>query len=332
MSYAHFDVNSANPAADLYGTTVGSSGAVGIAGLLTAAGYTLVDTVVIGARTHKVWKSPAASNAANLDWYLDVAYTTTGAGSIWFFPFEDYNSTTHLGFRGAIQGSGTTFDTTTCSFHGSTGAALESASNGMNASTATANMFLVTQASVVFRAKVSITADRVIAYTSVSTTRVLYCGLYTPSSAYTAAAGVKLFPLCVAQIATNAIAASAASSSSASSNSNTNATFSFTRIPPLAAMSDWRAQGTVWPSLPSGLAAVGTPTWGAIGWPLFVTGGSVSNGASSSTSSIGKFGELKDLYYVATDASQADGDTLSSGQYVLTARQGSFAAVAIKAV
>ena len=331
MSYSTFDVNSANPAADLYGVTVGSSGAVGIAGLLTAAGFTLVDTVVISTRTHKIWKSPAASNSANLDWYLDVAYTTTGGGSIWFFPFEDYTVATHVAFRGAIQSSAATFDTTTCSFNGSTSAALESATGGMHPATATTNMFLVTQTSILFRSYISITPDRVIAYSRSSNNRVHYCGLYTPSSAYATAASTKLFPLCVAQLTYPFSSTLAATAFAAASNSSSTATFSFTRVPPLSSMAAWTYQGQALPAVPTAAAMVGTPTWTAQLVPFILLGGQLGNGTNN-TSSLGKIGELKDIYVVATDASQADGDTLGSGQYVLTARQSSAGAFAIKAV
>lgn len=332
MSYTFFDVNSANPAADLYGVTVGNSGAVGIAGLLTAAGFTLVDTVTISTRTHKVWKSPAGSNAAGLDWYLDVAYTTTGAGSIWFFPFENYNASTHVATRGAIQDSSTTVDATTFSRNGSTTAALESATGGMHPASATSNMNLVTQTSTLFRANVSVTADRVIAYSRASTGRVHYCGLYTPSSAYSTAAGAGLFPLCVAQIGFPfANSASGATACSASASSTT-ATFSLTRIAPLTALAaGWQTQGQVFPTLTHAYGAVGAPTWTPELWPLMIIGGSTAASATGGTASLGKIGELKDIGFVATDASQNDGDTLSSGAYVLTARQGSYGSIAFKA-
>jgi len=186
MTYISGTITNANPAATLYA-------AVDTA--LSSAGYTLVDTVAISTRTHKVWKSPAASNAANLDWYLDVAYTTTGAGHIGFYPFEDYNATTHVAYRG-MYGEQTSWtpDATYYSRFGSTGSALETnwLPNGSGGGNAQIQTTLPTTA---FGYWISITTSRVIAMYSTVPTSVYYTGLYTPSSLQTSNAAGSLFPL-----------------------------------------------------------------------------------------------------------------------------------------
>src|SRR3954469_25016645 len=142
----------ANPAATLYAT---------LAGGLTTAGFTLVDTQVISTRTHKVWKSAAANNAQGLDWFLDAVYTTTGAGSLWLFPMEFYDPATHLATRMVHGGlSSTTIDQTFYSINGATAFTLESASWPLNASNATGLPLLTSTSS--FGYWFSVTGDRVI--------------------------------------------------------------------------------------------------------------------------------------------------------------------------
>src|SRR3954466_3352347 len=143
-----------------------------LASLLTTAGYSLVDTVVISTRTHKVWKSPAASNAANLDWYLDIAYTTTGNGNKWFLPFEGYDPSTDLGLRGIVSGTSiTTIDATPGSRFGATASSLESG-NWFGPVQGTSMALTMTTATFTYWA--SITADRVIVMHTNIATSIFY--------------------------------------------------------------------------------------------------------------------------------------------------------------
>lgn len=170
MTYTTGSLTSANPAADLY---------TALASALTTAGFTLVDTVVISTRTHKVWKSAAGSNAHGLDWYLDVAYTTTGAGGMWLGAFEYYDPATHLGYRGPYNDfNGAAGDAIYYARYGASGSALET-----NWTTITNSICRIPTQTTAFAYWISVTPDRVIAMSSVSPTHVFYCGffdMYTP--------------------------------------------------------------------------------------------------------------------------------------------------------
>lgn len=174
----------ANPAAKLYTDYID--------GALSSAGFTLVDTVTIGARTHKVWKSDAGDNVAGLDWYLDIAYTTTGAGSVWLIPFEHYEPSTDLGYRGPMGAPSTgTIAGAFYTIYEGTGQALETNWSPRAGDT---NYLLPTNTSSFYFA-LSITPDRVIALSSQAPTNVLYTGLYEPDPNVAAHAGADLFPL-----------------------------------------------------------------------------------------------------------------------------------------
>lgn len=177
MAYATGSLTDANSSLALYNV---------MAGLLTTAGYTLVDTVVISTRTHKVWKSAAANNSMNLDWYLDVAYTTTGVGPMHLTPFEFFDPATDLGYRGAYAALDATIEATYGSRYGATGYALET--NWFTVGTG-----IATSAS--FGYWLSVTGDRVIGLSSLAPTLIRYSGFYTPKPEYATLAGAKLFPL-----------------------------------------------------------------------------------------------------------------------------------------
>lgn len=171
MTYITGSMTSANPAADLY---------TQMATALSSAGFTLVDTVVIGTRTHKVWQCAAANNAQNLKWYLDVAYTTTGAGSVWLGAFEDYDTVNHLGIRGPYNNNTDSNlpEATYYSRYGATGFALET-----NWSYVANNTAQIQTQVTAYAYWISITGDRVMVMTSVAPTNVIYCGffdMYTP--------------------------------------------------------------------------------------------------------------------------------------------------------
>lgn len=145
-----------------------------------SAGYTLEDTVIIGTRTHKVWKSPALLNAEGKDWYLDVAYTTTGTGSIWLGAFETYDVGTHTAgfgpFTSLHEYGMSGLDATEGSRFGATKYALET--NWSHISGGLGEIPISTSAMGYW---ISITADRVIAVSSASSTNLIYCGIFESS-------------------------------------------------------------------------------------------------------------------------------------------------------
>lgn len=191
-------VTDANPGPALYAL---------LAPALTSAGFTLVDTVTISTRTHKVWKSAAGNNTQGLDWYLDVAYTTTGAGNLWLAPFEFYDPATDLGYRGVYNNSITTIENTYYSRYGATGFALET--NWIQGFSTAASLTLSTAA---FGYWVSVTGDRVIGMLGTEPTELLYAGMYGPDPLYAAKVGAAMFPLvmakCHAQTPTTPLAGS----------------------------------------------------------------------------------------------------------------------------
>ncbi len=300
MTFITSTITSANPAADLY---------TALASALSGEGYQLVDTVVISTRTHKVWKCPAANNSAGVDFYLDVAYQTSGTGYLQVMPFEDYNATTHLAFRGAVATSATTLDAPTGSFHGATGYALESAPGGITA--ATANVLRGGSLPVTsFGYWISVTPDRVIMLTSVDATHINYVGLYTPSTEYAAAAAGGLVPLCVLRLwgtsANGNAGFDSSSSMSMATSSASTCDAALTRVYPSPATS-WersvialsRNNEALRPKIPSGLATsyprvgVAIDLWARIG-------------ATAPT----RYGALKDVYSVLAESNVVRGDTI----------------------
>lgn len=183
MTYATGSLSSANPAADLYAA---------MAAALTTAGFTLEDTVVISTRTHKIWKSAAGSNSQGLDWYLDVAYTTTGAGNVWLNVFEGYNAGTDQGVRGGYNSSSdtTTPEATYYSRYGATGSALET-----NWSTISNNIAQAQTSTSSFAYWFSATTDRVILMTSVQAQHVYYAGLFDMYAPWASKIGGLAYPL-----------------------------------------------------------------------------------------------------------------------------------------
>jgi hypothetical protein len=165
---------------------------------LLALGWTLEDTVVIGARTHKVYKSAAAGNTYSLDWFLDISYPTTGtATGLLLTPFEGYDAATDLATRGPYSASNTTLDATTYSRFGATALGLES--GWANSSTYTQLDTPLTTAGFVIDA--SVTRDRVVLLSSTEGTQVSYCGFFEPTAAHAAHAGADLFPLITVRMA-----------------------------------------------------------------------------------------------------------------------------------
>lgn len=158
-------------------------------GALTGVGLSLVDTVVISTRTHKVYKNPAANNSLGVDWYLDIGYPTTGQAGITIRPFEFYDPATHLGYRGPVVPATFTPESTYYSRYGATGSALET--NWLTSST---NFQIITSAAS-YGYRLSVTKDRIAGMTSNSPTTLIYAGLIDLSTASSAAAGASAFPL-----------------------------------------------------------------------------------------------------------------------------------------
>lgn len=182
MAFVYGTISDASPGSVLY---------TAIADGLADEGFVLVDTVVISTRTHKVWKCPAANNSHNLDWYLDVVYSTTGSGSMWFAPFEDFDPATDLGYRGIFANTGShPVDATTFSRYGSTGYALET-----NWATTSTGLAFATNTTS-FGYWISITPDRIAALSSVAASDVVYSGFYNPHPLHVAAVGTSaVYPL-----------------------------------------------------------------------------------------------------------------------------------------
>lgn len=253
MTYTSGSLTSANPAADLY---------TPMASALTTAGFTLVDTVVISTRTHKVWKSAAANNAQGLDWYLDVAYTTTGAGSIWLGAFEFYDPATHLAYRGGYNPNDTSAsEGTYYSRYGASGFALET-----NWTYITCNVAQINTQTSNFAYWMSVTTDRVMVMTSVTPTSVMYCGFFDMYAPWANKIGALAYPLvtCTVNAPSNATFTSTAVSNgghcSALSLANpppsSNAPMALTRFPPVvkpAGQINWRNQAGV-----AGVSAAGS--------------------------------------------------------------------------
>lgn len=173
-----------------------------LATAMLALGWTLEDTVVIGARTHKVLKSAAAGNTRGLDWYLDISYPTTGvATGLLLAPFEGYDAATDLGLRGPYSASSSTIDATTYSRFGATGQALETNWTNIGATHTSLDSPLSTTS---FGVWASITRDRVILMVSGEASQVSYAGFFIPTAAHIAHAAAALYPLIMVRLSTSA--------------------------------------------------------------------------------------------------------------------------------
>lgn len=282
----------ANPGLDLYNA---------ISASLSAAGLTLVDTVVISTRTHKVWKSPAASNLYG-DWYVDIVYPTTGAGPLVMIPYEDYNAASDLGIRGPLSGVGTnTFapETTYYSRYGATGQTLESALWMPTGSTTTG--FGFTTGTGGFGYQISITPNRIVGQTSLMTAELVYCGFFEPTPEYAAANAGFVFPLVVLN----------------PTNSNKVGGIGYTRFPKITASQEMRRQYQA--GILSVLVAYPTPTLN--------TGSTAAQGSYilnrvplsteytywSSGLAMATYGWLRDVGLAIMDSSVARGDTVTIG-------------------
>ena len=309
MAYATGSLTDANSSQALYNV---------LAGLLTTANYTLVDTVVISTRTHKVWKSAAANNSMNLDWYLDVAYTTTGVGPVHLTPFEYFDPATDLGYRGSYAINDPTIEATYGSRYGGTGYELETywfgAQNGGG---------ILTSASALGY-WLSVTGDRVIALSSLAPTLLRYAGFYVPKNEYASLAGGRLFPLIKAEFST-AVGAEVPGA------------VGLTRTPPATSLPfGWSRILTVRPEITYSEIKAVSPTIGQtnIVGDVASTTRLMIGGVSSYYSGM-LWGWLKDVVVVPVSPSVVRGDTMTIGSdsYVLGGYDGAFGAVtAFKAV
>jgi hypothetical protein len=267
---------------------------------LLALGWTLEDTVVIGARTHKVLKSAAAGNTYNLDWFLDISYPTTGvATGLLFAPFEGYNAGTDQATRGPYSVNSAVLDATTYSRFGATTQALETnwANTGSHTGLSTA---LLTSS---FGIHVSVNRDRVILLSSTAPTLVAYAGFYTPTAEHSAHAGAALFPLVSTRLigASDRVASSSAAGISAA----------LTRAPKLSVI-NWQSHCVVGPNTMRLNGKVGGAVSDGDGQvtsvPYLVGVGSTSwtSGAAS------HIGELDGVECAYADPAVTRGDTLTS--------------------
>jgi hypothetical protein len=202
---------------------------------LLALGWTLEDTVVIGARTHKVLKSEAAGNTYGLDWFLDISYPTTGvATGLMLAPFEGFNTSTDVATRGPHSVTGGTIDGTTYSRYGATTSALET--NWANSGSYTILDTPLSTSAFVINA--SVTRDRVILLSSTEATQVSYCGFFTPTAAHAAHAGAAMFPLITVRLSGGSDRASANGTATAAA---------LTRVPKASTV-NWAAHCVVGPN------------------------------------------------------------------------------------
>lgn len=305
-----------------------------LATTLTAVGFTLVDTVVISTRTHKIWKCAAANNSLALDWYLDIVYTTTGAGTIAICPFEFFDPATDLAYRGPTSGTTSTGNAgaPTYSRFGATGAALES-SNWMSASGSYTSYTLAT-ATTTLGYWASITPERMILMTSASPSNLMYAGFYAPDPLYAAKAGADIYPLIAARMTDSGIA---------TPNSTISVvTAGIARTPPVAVLGSggngWGimpsvqpATGTVQlaatPSLPSG----STAAYPYVGCIVEVFATTSANPASSPW--FGRLGTMRDIVIVPTlSGVVVRGDTFTIGSDTYTTTTGASTAAGFRQV
>lgn len=318
MTHISSTINSATPGAALYAVIETEA---------LALGFTVEDTVVIGTRTHKILKSASAGNTRGLDWYLDISYTTTGAGSIMVCPFEGYSTAGDTGLRGPYSVNSTAFETVNYSAFGATQSALET--NWANSVSHT-GLQIALVASVNFVYRVTISRDRIAINLSNAATQVLYAGFFIPTTAALAHQGASCFPLIVCRV-----------SSAAGANSSTSVasvTAAVTRLPKYPDISTaWMTSGwggslVVGANVPLAGGRAGDWVHPSNG-ELAMTPYYVGFGGTTATNFVGTVGYLDGVLYGYTAASETLGDTVQQGgeTYFLTTHSGQVA-VAVKAV
>ena len=158
-----------------------------LAAELVAAKYVLVDTTVIGARTHKIWKSEAAWNSAALDWYLNVAYAETGSTEpVGLMVMEAWDSVNKRAIRGPVAGTNQPIHPATGSKYGDTSYSPEGSQWTPRIGGGANSQIEITAGA--FTYYLSVTPDRVVAHASV-TGATCYHGLYQPAATQSLVAG-----------------------------------------------------------------------------------------------------------------------------------------------
>lgn len=296
MTYITGTVTNANPGPTLWALMDTA---------LLGAGFTLVDTVVISTRTHKIYLSAAAGNAISKDWYLDVAYTTTGAGQLFLGVMEFFDAATDLAYRAAFNGTGG-IEATYYSRYGATGQTLELAAwgyyhTGGAGSVSNGTLDLVTSAVGYW---ISITRNRVIVLLSTNPAWALYAGSYAPSVGHTAAAGADLYPLIAAKLYGGGPVSMTASG--------------ITRIPKhtSAGSMAWQIAAGYAPGTasirPPGLPADHVTAYARAAVPMTInTSGSAGNIAGAFPWAY--LGTFRDVATIAAEATVVRGDTVSDG-------------------
>lgn len=299
MTYATGTVNNVNPGPTLYAA---------LETHLLLAGFTVVDTVVISTRTHKVLKSAAADNTYGKDWYLDISYPTTGTtGGMLMAPFEDYTAASDLGIRGPYSAANSTIESTYYSRFGATGSALET--NWANTTVYTGVDNPLSTSSTGWW--LSATTDRVIFMSTAAAGELHYVGFFEPTADHTTAAGSALYPLIVAHFSTAA--------DIPASGTNANFKAGLTRVPPMASIT-WSNHVII--DLPyaqmGGVVGSGGGHFTATGKTNLarrpVTMGYnalASNTPASATGGVGLVGFLIDIANSWTDGTVARGDDLT---------------------
>jgi hypothetical protein len=272
-----------------------------LATAMLALGWTLEDTVVIGARTHKVYKSAAAGNTYNLDWYLDISYPTTGiATGVLITPFEGYTALSDVALRGPYSASSSTFDATTYSRFGATTSALETNWANTGANHTGLDSPLSTSS---FGMWANVNRDRVILMLGTEPTQASYAGFFTPTAAHISHAGAALFPLVTTRLS--------GLSDRISSGTASSVTAALTRVPKLSAITNWTAHCVVGPNTMrmngkvGGAASEGDNQITSA--PFLVGSGGVS-WVAGTTSHIG---ELDGVQCAYADAAVSRGDTVT---------------------
>lgn len=295
MTFITGSITNANPGPALYAV---------IETAALAIGWTLEDTVVIGGNTHKVLKSAAAGNAQGLDWFLDLNYPTTGTtGGFRAAPFEGYTAASDVGLRGPFAGaSSTTIDATTYSRYGATASALET--NWINSASYTGiSLSLTTSA---FTYWVSITRNRVIIMTTNNTTKVLYTGFFTPTTAHATEAGAALFPLVQLGLSDQGLS---------QATTLTSTSFAATRVPKATSGLNWGNHGLTQANygvLEGTVGGAASPFTGRFaGSPLQVIFGTGTTGAGYTNEN--RVGTVDDVALFASSGSVVRGDTVTVG-------------------
>jgi hypothetical protein len=193
-----------------------------------ATGWTLHDTIDYSNTRFKVFKSAAAGNTLNKDWYLIVRFPITGtSGGFSITPSEGWDAPTHKVIRGPLVMDylNNPIEQTYYSYYGNT-TRDPNTGDFLCASTFTSLRFgLITTS---FGYYISITRDRIIMLLTSSPGALLYAGFFTPTADHAAHAGSALYPL---------VAAVLQPDTEGYSGGNASATAGLTRIPKVAAFS-----------------------------------------------------------------------------------------------